>query len=93
MRVPRLRTPEVETTPWMDGVQTLLCLTGHGRLSGMECVNESHECALRLCRVAFRRAQRPSFFQTIPQPTRCMSHVLQHVERHDEELDSNNTSA
>ena len=92
VRVLRLRTPDDETTPCMDGVQTLFCLTGHRRLSGMECVNESHECALRLCRVTFLRAQRTSFFQTITQPTRCMSHVLQHVERHKEELDWNNTS-
>ena len=68
------------------------CLTGHRRLSGMECVNESHECPLKLCRVTFLRAQRASFFQTVPQPTRCMSHVLQHVERHEDELDWNSTS-
>ena len=92
MRVLRLRTPEDDTSPLMDGVQTLFCLIGHRRLSGMEFVDESHECAHRLCCVTFLRAQRASFFQTIPQPTRCMSHVLQHVERHKEELDWNNTS-
>ena len=39
MRVLRLRTPEDETTPCMDGVQTLFCLTEHRQLSGMECAN------------------------------------------------------
>ena len=67
-------------------------LTGDRRLSGMECVNESHECPLSLCRVTFLRTQHASFFQTIPQPTRCMSQVLQHVERHEDELDWNSTS-
>ena len=92
VRVLRLRTSDDETTPCMDRVQAHFCLTGHRRLSGMECVNESHECPLSLCRVTFLRAQRASFFQTIPQPTRCMSHVLQHVERHEDELDWNSTS-
>ena len=76
----------------MDGVQALFCLTGHRRLSRMECVNESHECPLRLCRgtsfvLSVLRSSRPYHNQRVV----CL--MFCNMWTYDEdELDWNSTS-